>query len=140
MTRALLAIVAALAGLLLVPLALAAGTAWLVLPAHLGFSVLCCVSAVLAGLSGRPWQARVVGLAYLGLSLAMVVALSVGAQVRAGSWYWVVPWAGVLLWAWIPPPVALLAAELAKVRRAQRTRWTVGRRRAQLRRSGSGSS
>lgn len=131
MLQGLLGLIAAALGLLLAPLALASGTAWLLLPAHLAFSVLCGAGAVLGGLSGHPWRARAYGAGYLAASVAAVVALAVGSEVRDGSWYWILPWAGALLWAWIPPIIVIAATWLGEVRRAQRTRSVVRRRRRQ---------
>jgi hypothetical protein len=120
----------ALLGALLVPLALGSGTAWLLIPAHLGFSVACAGGATLAGVRGRPWRARAYGLGFLAASLGAVVALAAGSEARDGAWYWILPWAVCLLWAWIPPIIALLAAWLGEARRAGRTRSVVRRRRS----------
>jgi len=127
--QGLLGLIAAALGALLIPLALGSGTAWLLLPAHLVFALICALGATLGGLGGRPWRARIYGLGYLAASLAAVVALAVGSEVRAGSWYWILPWAGALLWAWIPPIIVLAAVAVGELRRGQRTRWTVRRRR-----------
>lgn len=127
--QGLLAVLAGLLGILLVPVALAGGTAWLMLPAHLVFAGACTLGAILAGLDGYPGRARAFGAAYLLGSLAAVVALSWGSGARDGSWYWILPWAGSLLWAWAPPVVAGVFTWVGARRRRGRTRRTVRRRR-----------
>lgn len=133
MGQGLLALFAALLGVLMVPLALASGTAWLLLPAHFFFTVLCSLGPILAALGGRPWRARLYGLGYLAATLAVVVSLSVGSEAREGSWYWILPWAGGLIWAWFPPVIAAGCAYLAGLRREQRTGSVVRRRRRRRR-------
>jgi hypothetical protein len=127
--QGLIGVLAALLGVLLVPLALAGGTAWLLLPAHFVFAGACSLGALLAGLSGHPGRVRAFGGGYLVASLAAVVALSVGSEVRQGSWYWMLPWAGVLVWAWVPPLVTGFAGAVAGGRRRRRIRRVVRRRR-----------
>lgn len=134
--QGLLAVLAALLGVLMVPLALAGGTAWLLLPAHLAFSGACTVGALLGGLSGHPWRARQFALGYLVGSVAAVAALTLGSGARDGSWYWMLPWAGALIWAWAPPIAGMAAASLGEVRRRGRTRRVVRRRRKELRETG----
>ncbi|TVQ91122.1 MAG: hypothetical protein EA397_11550 [Deltaproteobacteria bacterium] len=135
MGQGLLALFTTLLGAMLIPLALASGTAWLLLPGHLVFSILCCLGPILAALGGRSWRARTYGLGYLALSIALVIALAIGSEVREGSWYWILPWAGGLLWAWIPPVIATGSAWVADLRRAQRTASVVSRRRKARRRA-----
>lgn len=127
--QALLGVLAGLIGILLVPLALAGGTAWLIVPAHLMLAVSCTGGAVLAGLGGRPGTVQAYSAGYLVASLAMVAALAVGSEVRDGSWYWMVPWSAVLIWGWAPPVVAGFMTWVASSRRRSRTRAVVRRRR-----------
>lgn len=133
--QALLGVIAALLGSVLVPLALAGGTAWLVVPGHLMLAAACTGGAVLAGLGGRPGRARAFGGGYLLASLAMVAALGLGSDVRGGSWYWMVPWSLVLCWGWVPPVVAGAMAFVGTSRRRSRTRSVVRRRRRRLERA-----
>ena len=104
--QSLLAVLGALLGIVLVPLALAGGTAWLLLPGHLAFAGACAAGAVLAGLDGHPWRARTFGGAYLLGSVLVVAALAIGSEARDGSWYWILPWAAGLVWGWAPPVIA----------------------------------
>lgn len=104
----LLAVVCGLWGLLLVPIALAPQTAWLVVPAHLGFTLLAAVAAVGEGIAGRGGSARAFGGWHLVATVLAVAALQVGSQV-AGIRYWMAPWAIVLYWAWIPAVVSGLS-------------------------------
>lgn len=127
--QGLLAVGAGLFAVALVPLALGGGTAWMLIPAHLVFSGLCAVGALLCGLDGHPARARAFGIGFVAVSLAVVGALTVGSEVRGGSWYWMVPWAPALLWSWVPPVIAGAAVFLGQRRRRSRTRRTVRRRR-----------
>lgn len=126
----LLAIVAGLLAVLLVPLALSGPTALMLLPAHLAFAAVVCTGAVLDGFDGWPTRARRWELLFLVVSVAMVAALQLGAEVR-GLWmgYWGIPWIGVLLWGWIPPLICEMAASMGSVRQQTLTRRAVARRR-----------
>ena len=127
--QGLLAVLAGLLGVLLVPVALAGGTAWLLLPTHLVFAGACTLGAILAGIDGYPGRVRAFGGVYLVASIAAVVALSWGSSARDDSWYWILPWAGSLLWAWAPPVVVGVFTFVGSRRRRFRTRRTVRRRR-----------
>lgn len=105
----LLAIISALFGLTLVPLALVGPTAWLVVPAHALFAAQVTMITLLDGVAGRSERARVFGAVYLVLSMAVVGALEFGSALE-GRRYWIVPWFAMLLWGWIPPVVAGLSA------------------------------
>src|SRR5687768_7223715 len=108
--RRLLAIFGGLLGALLVPLALAGPTAWLLIPAHLAFTILATVAAVLEGFAGYPERARIWGFGHLVATLAMVGALELGADLRDGSaWYWFAPWIAAAVWGWVPMVAAGLA-------------------------------
>ena len=98
----LLAIFGGLIGVLLVPLALVSPTAWLLLPAHLAFTVLATVAALGSGVAGRPGRARAWGVGHLLASIAMVTALEIGSRAAGGSCYWIVPWLPAVMWGWIP--------------------------------------
>jgi len=122
------AVFGGLVGVLLVPLALAAPTAWVLVPAHLLFSVLVTIATTGEGFAGRPERARLWGLAYLVASVAMVAALELGAGVRS-SRYWIGPWVLVLLWAWVPPVAAGLAGWMGEARERALGRRAVRSRR-----------
>lgn len=116
------AVIGALVGVLLVPLALVSPTYVLLLPAHLIFTALAVVAAVLEGLAGRPERARLWGFGHLVASIAMIGALELGARVSGTSW-WVLPWILVLLWGWLPISIAGLsgwAGEYIRQRRSDR--------------------
>lgn len=120
----LLAIVAGLLAVLLVPLALGGPTALLLLPAHLGLSLAVVAGALLDGFDGRPERARRWGFFYLLATFAMVLALELGADARGRALaYWGVPWVAALAWGWIPP----VASGLAGMIGAARERRLVGR-------------
>jgi hypothetical protein len=127
----LLAIVGALLGVLLVPIALVGPTAWLVVPAHALFSLLVTVAAVIDGLSGRAERARVWGIGYMVASLATIGALQFGSTVE-GRAYWVVPWVAMLAWGWAPPVVAGLAGWAGELVRAWRSDRSVQRRKREI--------
>jgi hypothetical protein len=115
----LLAIGAGLLGVLLVPLALSQPTALLLVPAHLGLSVLVCAGAAVDGLAGWAERSRRWGLFYLVATAAMTGALEVGAQVHGSALgYWGVPWLAAVLWGWVPPLVSGIAGAWAERRRA----------------------
>lgn len=131
--QGLTAVLAGLLAVVLVPLALAGGTAWMLLPGHLLFAITCALGAILAGWDGHPGRARAFGGGYLVATLAVVLALTVGSEARDGSWYWMLPWALGLFWAWVPPVIAGIFAEIGTSRRRARTRRVVRRRRMQKR-------
>ncbi|MFK7930557.1 MAG: hypothetical protein AB8H79_20385, partial [Myxococcota bacterium] len=97
--------------------------------AHLALSALCLCGALLSGFDGHPGRARAFGAGFMVVSVAAVVALQVGSDVRDGSWYWLVPWAPALLWSWVPVVAAGGAVWLGHRRRATRTRRVVQKRR-----------
>lgn len=127
--QALLAVLSGLVAIVLVPLALAGGTAWLLLPGHLILAVACSGGAVLAGWRGQPTRARLFGGGYLAATLLVVAALALGSEVRDGSWYWMFPWAVALFWGWIPPVIAGIMTMVADTRRRGLTRRVVRKRR-----------
>lgn len=113
----LLAIVAGLLAVLLVPLALSGPTALLLLPAHLAFVLVTATGAILDGLDGCPERARRWGVLYLVASVLMVAALELGGDVRGMALtYWGVPWVAALVWGWIPPVVSGFAGVLGTAR------------------------
>lgn len=129
MTR-LIALLAGLLAVLLVPLALSGPTALLAAPAHFAFSLAVATGAVLDGLDGWPTRARRWGFVYLVATIAMIAALQVGADARgAGLGYWGIPWIAVLAWGWIPPVVASAAGALGAAR-ARRLTHVARQRRA----------
>lgn len=126
----LLAIFAGLLAVLLVPLALGGPTTLLLLPAHLGLALVVSTGAALDGLDGYPERARRWGFFYLLATLAMVLALEVGAGVRGKALgYWGVPWAVMLLWGWIPPVVSGFAGMVGAARERRLVKRAVRRRR-----------
>lgn len=124
----ILAVFGGLVGLLLVPLALAGPTAWLLLPAHGVFALLATAGSVVEGVAGRPQRARLWLLGYLVASVAMVAGMELGSMVRGQS-YWTLPLAILLLWAWIPAAVAGVAGWFGEHRLLARTRRSRRRRR-----------
>lgn len=127
----LIAILAGLLAVLLVPLALSGPTALLVPPAHLAFCLAVATGSVLDGLDGWPERARRWGFVYLVATVATVAALQVGADVRqAGLGYWGVPWVAVLAWGWMPPVIAAFAGSLGAARARRLTARSVRHRRA----------
>lgn len=129
MTR-LLAVFAALIGVLLFPLALSAPTTWLLLPAHLFFSLLVTGGAVGEGLAGRPSRARIWGAMYIVATGAMIAALTLGSDVRgSGMTYWAVPFLAAMVWGWIPPTIAGIAGAMGDVRRRQLSNRAIRQRR-----------
>lgn len=130
----LLALFAGLLGVLLVPLALSGPTALLLLPSHLGLSLVVSLGAALDGLDGRPERARRWGFFYLLATLGMVAALEIGGLAHGRTWtYWGVPWGAALIWGWVPPVVSGVAGALGRTRerrlsrRAVRLRKVAGR-------------
>lgn len=125
----LAAIVGAMLGILLVPLALIGQTAWLVVPSHALFAVLVTIAAVADGVTGRPERARVWGAGYLVCSIATIAALQVGSSVE-GRAYWIGPWMAMLVWGWIPPIAAGLAGWLGDGVRSWRSNRAVRQRKS----------
>lgn len=118
----LAAVFGALLALLLVPLALAPTTAWLLLPAHLVFTVLVSCAALGEGWVGHPGRARAWGGSYLVASVLMVAALELGGRVHTPGYTWL-PWTCALIWGWTAP----LAAGLGGMLGEQRRRHLIGR-------------
>lgn len=128
----LAAVLGALLGILLVPLALVAPTAILLLPGHLAFTVLATAGAVGEGIAGRPERARLWGASHLVASIAMVGALELGSRVD-GRAYWIVPWVFAVIWGWIPAVVGGLSGWMGEAIRRKLSDRAV-RRRHQARR------
>ncbi len=125
----LLAILAGLVALLLVPLALSGPTALLLVPGHALLALLASVGAADAGFGGRPESARRWGLFYLVATALMVAALEIGARVRGQQIaYWGVPWAAALVWGWLPPVVSGVAGALGELRERRLVKRVVRRR------------
>lgn len=124
----LLAVFGVLWGLMLGPLGLSAVTSWLLIPGHAVFSVLVVLGTLVAAWGGYPRRVRFWGAWYLLASGAMVGGLFLGSHAQGQSLYWMVPWVGVLLWAWIPPVVVALARWFGVV--VRQTRWHPRLRRA----------
>ncbi len=127
--RRLAAIFGGLFGVLLIPLGLAGPTAWLLVPAHLGFTIIAAVGATLEGLMGYGERARLWGLFYLVATIAMVGTLELAATARGSSeLYWMAPWVGALVWGWIPPVVSGLAGTFGEERARNMNRRAVQHR------------
>ena len=84
----------------LVPLALAPNVVWIVIPGHLIFSLVVTLGAAQQGFDGQPRGVSGWGVLYVATSIAIATAMSFGEQTRM-SWYWMVPWAFMLLWGWL---------------------------------------
>ena len=127
--RGLLATGGGLLAILLVPLALAAPTAWLLLPVHALFTVLALLGTLAEGAAGWPQRARMWGAAYLVATAAMVASLALGADARAqGIDYWGAPWLAALLWGWTVPVASGFAGWMGQSRQRQRNRRAKKRR------------
>jgi len=127
--RRLTAIFGGLFGILLIPLGLAGPTAWLLIPAHFGFTLIAAGGAAIEGLTGHAERARLWGLFYLVSTLAMAGTLELAATARGSSdFYWMAPWFGALLWGWIPPVVSGVAGTFGEERARNMTRRAVQRR------------
>ena len=127
--RRLAAIFGGLVGILLIPLGLAGPTAWLLIPAHLGFTIIASAGAALEGLMGQAERARLWGLYYLVITLAMAGSLELAATVRESSdVYWMAPWLAALMWGWIPPVVSGVAGTFGEERARNMTRRVIHRR------------
>jgi hypothetical protein len=130
----LLALVAGLLAVLLVPLALSGPTALLLLPAHLAFVLVTSTGAILDGLDGCPERARRWSLLYLVASILMVAALELGGDMRgAALGYWGIPWVGALVWGWIPPVVSAFAGAVGIARQRRLVTQVVTTRHAATR-------
>ncbi len=123
----LAAILGALIGLLLVPLALVSPTWLLLLPAHLLFTLLALAATVAEGLAGRAERARQWGFGHLVATIAMIGALELGARVDGSRW-WLIPWVLVLLWGWLPITVSGVAGWAGDEIRGRRSARAVKRR------------
>ena len=122
---------AALIGVLLVPLALAAPTSFVLIPAHLSLTLLTLVAIGADTFHGRPGRVLAWPVLYVGASVAMVVALEAGFSVRTAGWYTltpVFPWVVTLTWVWTVPLAGLVGYELARMRRRRLSRIAVARR------------
>jgi len=127
--RRLAVIFGGLFGVLLIPLGLSGPTAWLLIPAHFGFTVIAAAGAAIEGLSGHAERARLWGLFYLIATLAMAGVLELAAEIRGHSTtYWLAPWLGALFWGWIPPVVSGVAGSFGEERARNMVRRTVQRR------------
>jgi hypothetical protein len=123
----LLVLFAGLLAVLLVPLGLSGPTAMMVPAVHLGFALVICAGATLEGVDGHPERARWWSITYLAATLAMVVALEVGAFVHGARPSWTLPWSFLLVWGWIPPLVVAAAASLGRLRERRHARNGVRR-------------
>ena len=128
----LLAMVGGLLGVALVPLALSATTAWLLLiPAYLTFVGVTSTGAFLDGFDGRPEHARRWGFFSLVATALMIGALEVGAQARgARMGYWWGPWLCALFSGWLPPVVGGVMGAAGVWRRRRLLRRVARARRA----------
>ncbi|MCB9664153.1 MAG: hypothetical protein H6732_08555 [Alphaproteobacteria bacterium] len=116
-----------LLGLLLVPLALTAGTSWLAVLGHLALTALCVGLAWFDGLAGRPATARAWG-AWAAVCTAGVAGALHLSWSAHGGWAWMAPFALILLWAWVGPVAGWLAGAVGARRQAARARRAVARR------------
>jgi hypothetical protein len=133
MTVRLAGVLATLLSLALFGAALGPVTGWLIVPGHLAFSAVCVIGGTSASLVGHGRTVRFFGWGYLVGTIGMVVGLSLGEQVENGSWYWIIPWALVLLWGWLPPLWLFALVPMAEIRASVRTKAVVARRRLERR-------
>ena len=134
----LAAVLGALLGVVLVPLALVAPTAILLLPGHLAFTALATAGAIGEGVAGRPERARLWGALHLVGSIAMIAALELGSRVD-GRAYWIVPWLFAVIWGWIPAVAGGLAGWLGEGIRRKLSDRAVRRRHRERRERLAGS-
>ena len=123
----LLGMFGGLFALLLVPLALAPHTSWLLLPGHLLFSLVTIGGTLQQGFEGRPRGAQAWGALYVAVSIGIAIALETGAGARE-SWYWMAPWSILLLWAWIPAICIVFGSWIGEVRRNRLSQYAVRKR------------
>ena len=116
--------------LFLIPLALAPNVIWLVLPGHLVFSVVVVAGALQQGFDGHQGGARLWGALYLIATICIAIAMEWGASGR-GSDYWLVPWAVLLIWGWIPAVAILAGVWMAPVRRRRLNALAIKHRKRQ---------
>jgi hypothetical protein len=126
----LFAVLSGLLGVVLVPLALTLGTAIVLLPSHFLFAVLCTAGSLVAAGGGRSFAPRAFGGWFLLCSLAAAVALDLGSRVGPFAYWWLA-WTPALVWSWVPPLVAALAAEIGRFLGSTRSRRAVRRRKRQ---------
>lgn len=119
-------------GLLLVPIALAPNVVWMVIPGHLVFSVLVILGALQQGFEGNEFGAKAWGVLYLITSVGIAIAMEFSGATR-DSWYWMVPWAMMLTWAWVPAIAIAVGAWMGPIRRRRLSAAAV-RKRKQRRR------
>lgn len=128
--RRLSVIFGGLIGVLLVPLGLSGPTAWLLIPAHFGFTVVATLGAATEGLLGHAERARLWGLFYLVTTLAMAGTLEVATMARGDTLvYWVAPWLAALLWGWVPPVVSGIAGMFGEERARNMLKRSIRHRR-----------
>lgn len=128
----LIAMFTGLVGVLMVPLAMSAPTAWLLLtPAYSVFVSLACTGAMIDGYDGRPEHARRWGFVALVVTALVCGALELGAEIRGGGQaYWGGPWLCALSMGWMPPVVAGIMGGIGTLRRRQLHVRAVRQRRA----------
>jgi hypothetical protein len=118
--------------LVLVPLALAPNVIWMVIPGHLIFSIIVTLGALQQGFDGRRRGAQAWGGLYLVTSLAIAWAMDSGAYSR-NSGYWMVPWALLLTWGWIPAVAISVGVSVGPARRRRLNAKVVQRRKKRSR-------
>lgn len=116
-------------GLLLVPLAMSTATSWLVLPAHLLMCMVGTTDLVSQALRGRGDRARAWGVWILLATLGAGGSLQLSSWAGEG-WSWMLPWSGLLCWAWVPPVLAVVLGRMGDGVSALRSQAAVRRRRA----------
>ena len=126
--RRLAAIVGALLAVALPFVALAPLTAWMILPGHLGLTVIATTASVAEGWHGHPEAARVWGGLYLVASVVLVAALELGSSVYGSGYVWL-PWTAMLVWGWMPPIASGVGGWLGQRRQRRLARAAVLRRR-----------
>lgn len=129
--RRLLAIVGGLGAVFAVPLGLVGPTSWLLLPVHLGLTVIAVFGASMEAYRGAPERARLWGFAHLLATIAILVSMELGRRVSDGLW-WYVPWLGMLAWGWIPMVVGGGAGWIGEIVSRWRSRRMVRRRHQEL--------
>lgn len=102
--------------LALVPLALAPNVVWMVIPGHFVFSLVVTLGAAHQGFVGHSRGVTGWGVLYMVTSIAIAASMGFGEETRL-SWYWMVPWALMLVWGWIPAVTILFASMFAPARR-----------------------
>lgn len=122
-----LALATGLLGLLLPLLALAPVTAWLLLPAHLSFTLGLVALLSSAAIGGRPAAVQRWVLWFVLVTLGCGAALH-WTNWADGGWWWALPFLAIVAWSGLVPAAAWVAGPFARRRRYVLARGAARRR------------